>query len=497
MVQPKPSMGHMARTQEQDQLTAFQRFGLGAKRGGRTILGKDPRGSLLAELNQPGVALIRSESLLSGTAAMAAHFNEQRRIDDEEKAKPKPGAAPAAGMAMMAPNDMGGAMAGGMEAGKSAAAKPPMPRAEELIRRTEMLARVKHALDQPVGVVERLVMFWSNHFCVSVQKGAPVQATAGAFEREAIRPHVLGRFEDMLLAVEKHQAMLVFLDQRQSIGPNSRAGINQKRGLNENLAREILELHTLGVAGGYTQGDVTSLARILTGWMIAGPWAKDRELGSFFFNANAHEPGAHAVLGKTYPEGGVEQGEAVLKDLVRHPSTAKFIARKLARHFVADLPPPALVAKLEKAFRETGGDLKAVTKALIDSDEAWNAPPAKLRTPAEFVLAAHRLTNVAVPDLGPVMGALGAMGQPLWGPMGPNGFPDSFEALAAPEAMKARLEFAWHMGRRAGGQVNPFELAEDVFGNALSADSLKAIGRAESKQQGLALLLMTPEFQRR
>lgn len=506
----------MARTLDQDQVTAFQRFGLGARRDGRALLGKDPRGALLNELAQPGGAMIRDPALLSGTAAMAAHFTEQRRIMESEGGRPgspgsagmpprEPGAGqprrsaapPAAGTMAQTGNDMA-RPAGGMEAGPPGAAKtPPRERAEGAIRRTEMLARLRHGLEQPIGFSERLVLFWSNHFCVSLLKGAPLQASAGAFEREAIRPHVFGRFEDMLLAAEKHQAMLVFLDQRQSIGPNSRAGRNQKRGLNENLAREILELHTLGVDGGYTQGDVTSFARILTGWMIVGPRMPDGETGAFLFNANAHEPGAHAVLGKTYPEGGLEQGEAVLKDLARHPSTARLIARKLARHFIADLPPPALVSRLEKTFRETGGDLKAVTRVLVEADESWALPATKLRTPYEYLLAAYRLTGLPLPEPGPAVGALSAMGQPMWAPAGPNGFADSFEALAAPESMKARLEFAWQVGRRAGGQSHPFEMAEALFGAALSADTLKAIGRCETRQQGLALLLMSPEFQRR
>jgi uncharacterized protein (DUF1800 family) len=488
----------MALSLDHVQTVAFQRFGLGARKGARAALGGDPRGALLAELARPDAARLADASLPTGTAAMAMNFNEQRRIDEEERARPRAGAAAAPDMTMAAPNAMAGAKeAGGMQGPASPARPQPRMRGEDQLRRQELMARFRHGFDQPIGLTERLVAFWSNHFAISIMKGAPVQATAGAFEREAIRPHVLGRFEDMLLAAERHQAMLVFLDQRQSIGPNSRAGQNQKRGLNENLAREILELHTLGVDGGYAQSDVTSLARILTGWMIAGPWAKDRELGSSFFNANAHEPGAHALLGKTYPDGGQEQSEQALKDLARHPSTAKFIARKFARHFVSDSPPSALVARLEKSFRDASGDLRALAKTLIESKEAWDHPAEKLRTPYEFVMAAYRLVNVMPQDVGQLLGALGALGQPVWGPAGPNGHSDAFEALAAPEAMKTRLEIAWAFGRRAGGALNPFELAEDVYGSALSPETLKAIGRAESKQQGLALLLMSPEFQRR
>ncbi len=182
---------------------------------------------------------------------------------------------------------------------------------------------------------KQLVAFWSNHFCISANKGELARIWAGAFEREAIRPHVLGRFGDMLKAVEQHPAMLFFLDNQQSIGPESRAGLNRKRGLNENLAREIMELHTLGVHGGYTQEDVTSLARIITGWTFAGREGRLGSPGTFAFNANAHEPGPQKLLGKTYEDTGLGQGEAALADIAHHPSTARFVATKFVRHFVA------------------------------------------------------------------------------------------------------------------------------------------------------------------
>src|SRR3981081_1016985 len=224
------------------------------------------------------------------------------------------------------------------------------------------------------GSHEARVAFWSNHFCISANKGELARMWAGSFEREAIRPHVLGRFGDMLKAVEQHPAMLFFLDNQQSLGPESRAGQNRKRGLNENLAREIMELHTLGVGGGYSQEDVTSLARIITGWTFAGRQGQLGTPGNFVFNANAHQPGPQRLLGKTYEAGGLGQGEAALADIARHPSTAKFIATKFVRHFVADDPPPALVARLQDVFRKSDGDLKAMTTALLDSDEAWQGP---------------------------------------------------------------------------------------------------------------------------
>src|SRR5205085_2145207 len=245
-------------------------------------------------------------------------------------------------------------------------------------------------------------------------KGELARMWAGSFEREAIRPHVLGRFGDMLKAVEQHPAMLFFLDNQESLGPDSRAGQNRKRGLNENLAREIMELHTLGVGGGYTQEDVTSLARIITGWSFAGRNSRNAAPGSFVFNANAHQPGPQTLLGKVYEDHGLAQGEAALADIARHPSTAKFIATKLARHFVADDPPPAMVARLESVFRKTDGDLRALATALVDSDEAWQAPLTKLRSPYEFLVAAGRLLAQIPDDPAPYLGRLNLLGQPLW-----------------------------------------------------------------------------------
>src|SRR5260370_40058498 len=244
---------------------------------------------------------------------------------------------------------------------------------------------------------------------------------AGSFEREAIRPFVLGHFGDMLKAVEQHPAMLFFLDNQQSLGPDSRAGQNRKRGLNENLAREIMELHTLRVGGGYTQDDVTSLARIITGWTFAGRQGQLGVPGSLLFNAIAHQPGAQRLLGRISQDNGVAQGEVALADIARHPSTAKFIAAKFARHFVADDPPPALVARLQDVFRKSDGDLRALTVALLDSDEAWQAPLTKLRSPYEFLVPTRPLLAQIPQHPTPHPPPLNFFAQPLWSPAGPNG----------------------------------------------------------------------------
>ena len=379
------------------------------------------------------------------------------------------------------------------------AAKPPQQPLNVIQKtfRAEALARLQRASLAECGFVERLVVFWSNHFCISASKGGLARMWAGSFEREAIRPYVLGRFGDMLKAVEQHPAMLFFLDNQQSLGPDSRAGQNRKRGLNENLAREIMELHTLGVGGGYTQDDVTSLARIITGWSFAGRQAQLGPPGSFVFNANAHQPGPQTVMGKVYQDNGVAQGEAVLADIARHPSTAKFIVTKFARHFVADDPPPALVARLQETFSKTDGDLKALAITLVDSNEAWDAPLTKVRSPYEFLVASGRLLARIPEDPTRYLGGLNVLGQPLWSPAGPNGFPDTNAAWAAPEGMKLRLDISAQIASRLAEGIDPRDLLELAAADAASEETRHTVERAESRQQALALLLMSPEFQRR
>ena len=219
--------------------------------------------------------------------------------------------------------------------------------------------------------------------------------------------------------------------------------------------------------------------------------------GHFVFNANAHQPGPQALLGKTYADTGVAQGEAALADIARHPSTAKFIATKFARHFVADEPPPALVARLQEVFRKSDGDLRALATTLVDSDEAWQAPLTKLRSPYEFLVATGRLLAQIPDDPTRYLGGLNLLGQPLWSPAGPNGFPDTNAAWAAPEGMKLRLDIAAQVASRLGDNVDPRDLLELVAADAASGETRHTVERAESRQQALALLLMSPEFQRR
>lgn len=490
-------------------LVALNRFGMGSRgaaSGDIAAAANDPRGFVQAELARPDAALLAAPGLQDTPALAAVLFDYQREVKAEREARTAAKAAASDAMAALpAPHGDDAAMKpdaiaapDGMTPASPPAKAPPEP--PNIVQRTfraEALARLQKACLAEVGLVERLVTFWSNHFCISAGKGQQDRIWAGAFEREAIRPHVLGRFADMLKAVEQHPAMLFFLDNQQSIGPNSRAGQNRKRGLNENLAREIMELHTLGVGGGYTQEDVTALARIITGWTYAGREGRLGQPGTFVFNVNAHEPGPQTLLHKVYPDTGASQGEAALNDIARHPSTARFIATKFTRHFVADDPPPALVARLAQVFTATDGDLKAMTVALLQSDEAWQAPATKLRTPYEFLVASARLLSHVPEEPNRVLGALHLLGQPLWTPAGPNGFADTSAAWASPEGLKLRLDVASQIAARVGDGVDARDLVDVMAGAAASQETRQTVARAESRQQALALLLMSPEFQRR
>jgi uncharacterized protein (DUF1800 family) len=369
-------------------------------------------------------------------------------------------------------------------------------------------ARLASALTSDSPFVERLVHFWANHFAVSVDK-LPVIGLAGLLEFEAIRPHVLGKFSDMLLAVEQHPAMLVYLDQAQSIGPDSLVGQRialrggRQRGLNENLAREIMELHTLGVRTGYAQADVTEFARALTGWTVSGlgrgPAARmiGGTPGQFQFAEALHEPGSRTIIGKKYDQGGEAQARAVLFDLAASPSTAKHLSTKLARHFAGDDPPPALVDRLAKAYLASGGDLPTVYRTLIGSPEAWEPQPVKFKNPWDWSVSALRA--IGSRELEPQMaaGVLKQLGQPTWQPGSPAGWDDVAASWAGPDALVRRVEVAQRLADRAGSSVDARSLAEKLFPGSLGEPTRTAIARAESPAEGLALLLVSPEFVRR
>lgn len=373
--------------------------------------------------------------------------------------------------------------------------------------RAALAARSASALATPTPFVERLVHFWANHFAVSIDKPL-VLPLAGAFEAEAIRPQVLGRFEDLLLAALRHPAMLLYLDQAQSIGPDSRLAARVRArapqrnpGLNENLAREILELHTLGVRSGYTQQDVTELARALTGWSVAGLGrigASDRaEPGSFVFRAALHEPGSRSILGRAYPQVGEAQARAVLQDLAHAPDTATHLATKLARHFAGDEPPPALVQRLAAAFTRSSGDLATVYRELVDAPQPWVGTPLKFRTPWEWLLGCLRGLGLREPDGVPVAALMQQLGQAVWRPGSPAGYADVAAAWAAPDALLRRVELAARIAARTGARFDARALAPKLLPDGLTPETAAAIARADSRPTALALLLVSPQFLRR
>ena len=458
---------------------AANRFGLGARPGELGAIGADPRGWLRAQLQgpppQPSAAELRSAAeTLSAALELRRDIEAQRRA-----ARADPAAAEAQQMKI-----------------------------GQLLRPvyvSEATARLALAVATERPFLERLTQFWSNHFAVSVDK--QLQAgLAGAYEREAIRPHVLGRFSDLLVAAETHPAMLMYLDNHLSVGPNSaaaqhlaRRGGERQLGINENLAREILELHTLGVGGGYTQADVTTFAEVLTGYSVGDVRGRfpGGEPGHFYFRPEVHEPGAKVLLHTRYADTGFGQGLAVLNDLARQPATAHFIATKLARHFIADEPPEGAVKALAGTFTATEGDLPSVYRALIDAREAFEQPLAKYKTPNDYVVSAYRGLGVAVEPGKGGLAALETLGQRTWQPGSPAGWSDRGADWDGASALMKRIEWADAVGARLGSSRDAPQLAPQLLGANLSAGTHTAVQRASSPAQGLTLLLAAPEFLRR
>lgn len=478
------------------------RFGLGARSDSPATEG-DPRGwceNQIARFN-PRVAGIPARR---DVAVELADYLQERAMARRAAVASGGSVTPTAASSVEATNSMA-AMAQPVKPARD----PQVQAAARAGRATYVSlvgARVNSALNTATPFAERLAHFWANHFAVSAGRQTTV-GFAGLLEFEAIRPHVMGRFGDMLLAVEQHPAMLFYLDQATSIGPNSVAAQRPfqrgKRGLNENLAREILELHTLGARTGYSQGDVTEFARALTGWTVAGigrgPASRfmTGEPGDFAFVAELHEPGDRTILGKTYRAEGERQGEAILADLAVHPATARHIATKLARHFGADDPPSAMVARLERAFLGSGGDLPTVYRALIASPEAYIPGNAKFRSPWDWSVASLRAIGLRNMDGLATANLLNQFGQPVWRPDSPAGFDDVAAAWAGPDALVRRVEAAQRLAQRAGPAADARTLAPRLLGTFLTPATATAISRAESPGTGLALMLVAPEFLRR
>ena len=468
-----------------DAAIAANRFGYGARPGDLARLGTHARDSLSQQLD--GGAPLLTDRALPASRDLLARAEELREqvADAKADASPPAGGAPDAQTAQLA------------KLGK-------------LLRDTylpayaaDVAARAHAAIGGERDFLERLVQFWSNHFAVSVDK-IVVLGLPGTLEREAIRPHVLGSFTDMLLAVEQHPAMLLYLDNQQSIGPNSKAARAADRrgrelGLNENLGREILELHTLGVDAGYTQKDVRALATMITGWSIGGGKGRTRggEPGVFFFREAFHEPGAAQLLGRRYAEDGVAQGMAGLRDLAVDPHTARHVSTKLARHFVADDPPAPLVDRMTRAWLDGRGNLPAVYRALLASPEAWSTPLAKYKAPADYIYSTYRALALPFKDKAAGLRVFEQLGQRSFQPGSPAGWPDRSPDWDGSSALLQRLQWAREVGLQLGSTRDAGRLAADVLGPVLTADTRSAIARAQDGAQALTLLLAAPEFMRR
>ena len=307
-------------------------------------------------------------------------------------------------------------------------------------------------LENPL--LARMTEFWFNHLNVFVGKG-PVRPFAGHYVVNVIRPHAMGRFEDLLLASARHPAMLFYLDQAQSVADGSGGALGRTRGLNENYARELMELHTLGVNGGYTQGDVRELARILTGWTV-GPL----EPSGFRFALRLHDAGEKKLLGVTYQARGQAEGEEAIRMLARHPATARRVATRLATFFVSDQPAPALVDRLARSFTASGGDTRAILRTLVEAPEFWQADQKLFKTPFDYACSALTALGGAQDrrDFAQALGFLAGAGQPVHGWQTPDGYKTDAATWMAPEALTRRADFAVALGRQSAEPVhlNPY-----------------------------------------
>lgn len=380
----------------------------------------------------------------------------------------------------------------------------------EGINQAEMIAAFRKRVFAPVGFFERLVMFWSNHFNMSVEKAALVRGMRGVIERCVIRGTATGRFERMLTAILTQAAMLCYLDNQESIGPNSLIGLRRGAGVNVNLAREVLELHTLGYGAGYTEGDILQMAYVLSGHSYVRGWEADRNLnggsdatrGQYIFRADWHEPGPRRVLGRRYT-GRAGQLTAVLTDLARHPATAQHLAFKLVQHFLTDTPTPEMVDPIARAFLDSEGDLMQTALALIDLPQAWTLPQTKPRTPYELMVAQARALNRMWhdDDLWLLVQILDALGHRPGYWETPDGYPDETAHWLSPNALRIRgdaLQKATQLLlTRAPLPQPPRRLAARVLGPALSVETATAVRDSADPVQALTLLFMAPEFQRR
>ncbi|MEM7278364.1 MAG: DUF1800 domain-containing protein [Pseudomonadota bacterium] len=452
------------------QAIASNRFGLGASPGELASIGAKPQRWLLDQIAGPS----RSYEGLRAFSASSAVLKE---VTDLRSARRK----------------------ARMQEDQEEATIKQYGRSVRNHYATQVLARYQIACSTTLPFHERLVHFWSNHFAVSADK-QPLAAIAGLFENEAIRPHINGKFSDMLIAVEQHPAMLVYLDNQQSVGPDSRVGKRRLKrgrpgGLNENLAREILELHTLGVDGGYSQTDVTNFAKMITGWSVG---TEKANAGQFFFRSTAHQPGSQTLLGKTFKNTGVNQGIAALHELAVQEATARHLATKLARHFVADSPPGSIVDALTRSYMKSGGELGDLYETLVLHADAWPQQPKKYKSPSDFLISSMRAFNYEPDRARRLFQSLEYLGQAPFRPGSPAGWPDTALDWGGPDALLKRITWSNSAGNLIKGIQDPASLGDEVLGKRFTiSETRKAILRAESVPQGITMLLASPEFQRR
>ncbi len=388
------------------------------------------------------------------------------------------------------------------------AAKAPDPRQQRANTVVLELAEQKilRAVYSERQLQEVLTDFWFNHFNVDARKGVD-RFLLTEYERETIRPNVLGKFRDLLEATAKSPAMLFYLDNWMSASGTSGTGLGARgrrdlsakkpKGLNENYGRELMELHTLGVDGGYTQKDVTEVARAFTGWTIQQP----RQGGAFKFEPRLHDEGEKIVLGyRIKAGGGMNDGEQVLDILAAQPATARFIATKLVRRFVSDTPPPALVDRAAARFRSTGGDLREVMRTILTSPEFLSpaAYRAKVKTPFEFIASAVRAAGADIANAAPLVRTLQQLGMPLYQCQPPTGYRDSADAWVNTGALVGRMNFAVQLASdRRQTFTDPAEIVSTALNDDVSETTRATIAKAATAPQQIALALGAPEFQRR
>ena len=451
---------------------AVNRFGLGATRGEISAAEHNPQEYLLSQLRSPELI---SDSILPTTVDALTAFKDFRRQRKEFKK-----------MKLQMSEDTG----------SSLRANERVPNIGTEIYNAEVRARLNTIAKTETPFAERLCLFWTNHFAISAIM-SKIASMSGAFEREAIRPNVTGNFFDLLLASTQHPAMLFYLDNVSSFGPNSRAGQKRNKGLNENLAREILELHTVGVDGGYSLDDIQELAKAITGWSVVKPDRVRANRNGFIFRRSAHEGGDRIVLGKQYKNTRSEEmGRQILLDLANHPATARHIATKLARYFVSDNPPESMVADMENAFLKSKGELVPVYHSMLSHKDAFSENMGKFKSPLDLLASIMRGFDI-VKNFEIFQDGLAIMGQKMWSPPSPKGWPDEKIHWATSDGLKTRLDFAVHFSKQIPVNFDVNEMASQVLGQTLRDETQTAIRRAADQSQALAILVMSPEFQNR